>query len=500
MRDLVKHLINLKKKFRAEVREKEKLSTRKIKSLEAFSIKMNVCVSSELDLFARPPYQTSILSSRYVEYTPSVNFEKGRSPINVKIVGTKGEYIDLSNIYVYIRASIVNKSTGASITESDEIAPINYIHNTMFKQVDVYLDKKLVSVPCDYAYRSYIESLLNFGKESKQSHLEASLWYKDKAELMDSVQFKATAASTSSTGSATASILNKMDQNKRRKRDVLTTDLNDGLIIRRSAFQNKTCELYGQFHVDIFNIEKYLLDEINLEMNFVKNDDKFCLIGKEGYELQINDFIVNVRKIKISDKVLLAHAMALERSNAIYPITRVNVQARTINQNVLSDKFENLISGPLPKRIVIGMVESEAYNGSLTKNPFNFQNFSLKELNVTIDGEQLPYQPFQFNYTDSKNPSHVRGYYSLFQGIKNSILNGNDISFDDYANGYHLIALDLSQDGCLNTDHFNPEKTGNLRINFRFDKVLEKPISVILYYESQFEVTKLRNVDYQYIS
>ena len=469
---------------------------------------MNICALSELDLFARPPYQTSILSSRYVEYTPSVNYEKGKSPINVKIVGTKGEYIDLSNIYVYIRASIVNKLTGALVTENDEIAPINYIHNTMFKQVDVYLDKKLVSMPCDYAYRSYIESLLNFGKESKQSHLEASLWYKDKSEIMDSIQFK-TASTTApsntaspSTGSATASILTKMDQSRWRKRDVLPKDLNDGLIIRKTSFQNKTCELYGQFHVDIFNIEKYLLDDINLEMNFIKNDDKFCLMGKDGYELQINDFIVNVRKIKISDKVLLAHAMALERSNAIYPISRVNVQSRTINQNVLSDKFENLISGPLPKRIVIGMVESEAFNGSLTKNPFNFQNFSLKELNVTIDGEQLPYQPFQFNYTDVKNPSNVRGYYSLFQGVKNSIFNGNDISIDDYANGYHLIALDLSQDGCLNTDHFNPEKTGNLRISFRFDKVLEKPISVILYYEyeAHFEVTKLRNVDYQYIS
>ena len=50
---------------------------------------------------------------------------------------------------------------------------------------------------------------------------------------------------------------------------------------------------------------------------------------------------------------------------------------------------------------------------------------------------------------------------------------GNNIFIDDYSRGYHLIALDLAQDGCINTDHFNLEKTGNLRIKFLFDKALE---------------------------
>ena len=51
----------------------------------------NVCASSELDLFVRPPVQTSILSSRWVEYTPIVNFDKGNTPIQIEVTGTKGE-------------------------------------------------------------------------------------------------------------------------------------------------------------------------------------------------------------------------------------------------------------------------------------------------------------------------------------------------------------------------------------------------------------------------
>ncbi len=86
----------------------------------------NVCASSELDLFTRPYVQTSIESSKWVEYTPTVNYDKGKSPIMVNISGTKGEYIDLSNIYVYMRTKIINTNDSTIIKEEDDIGPINY--------------------------------------------------------------------------------------------------------------------------------------------------------------------------------------------------------------------------------------------------------------------------------------------------------------------------------------------------------------------------------------
>ena len=105
-----------------------------------------------------------------------------------------------------------------------------------------------------------------------------------------------------------------------------------------------------------------------------------------------------MRKVKISDEVLVAHALALERANAFYPLSRVDVQGRTINVGVTSEQFENVIKGTLPKRIIIGMVESDAYNGSLNKNPFNFQNFNIESLTVSINGDTIPYNTFYFDY------------------------------------------------------------------------------------------------------
>lgn len=201
----------------------------------------------------------------------------------------------------------------------------------------------------------------------------------------------------------------------------------------------------------------------------------------------------------MSDKVLLGHAMALEKANAFYALSRVDVQGRTINMGVTSDKFENIVKGPLPQRIIIGMVESEAYNGSLSRNPFNYQHFNIQELSVSIDGENSPYQPLTFNYNDNNNLQFIRGYYSLV-GLESGVQ--NSIRPIDYMNGYNLFGFNLSPDGCVNTDHFNLEKSGNLRINFKFSSPLEKAITVILYleYENYFEITKLRNIDYKFIS
>lgn len=108
------------------------------------SSKISACASSELDLFTHPPYQTAIQNSRWVEYTPTLNHNNGQLPILIEIPATKGEYIDLSNVYHYMRLSIVKTSNGQKITTADEIGPINYIHNTIFKNVDVRFNKTQV--------------------------------------------------------------------------------------------------------------------------------------------------------------------------------------------------------------------------------------------------------------------------------------------------------------------------------------------------------------------
>ena len=103
------------------------------------------------------------------------------SPIEFVVPGQGDEYIDLAHTLLSIDAQIMPSNVGA--WQSDvkagtvpSIRPVNNLLHSLFSQVDVYLNQKLVSPPNNaYAYRAYIETLLNYGPAAKKSHLTSVL-------------------------------------------------------------------------------------------------------------------------------------------------------------------------------------------------------------------------------------------------------------------------------------------------------------------------------------
>ena len=55
------------------------------------------------------------------------------------------------------------------------VAPVNNFLHSMFIQVDVFFNQKLVTpTNSAYPYRAYTETLLNYRPDAKQSHLGTS--------------------------------------------------------------------------------------------------------------------------------------------------------------------------------------------------------------------------------------------------------------------------------------------------------------------------------------
>ena len=71
---------------------------------------------------------------------------------------------------------------------------------------------------------------------------------------------------------------------------------------------------------------------------------------------------------------------------------------------------EILFLGTLPKSIVIGMVDSDAFTGAYNKNPFAFKHYDLEFLAVYVDGQQYPSKPLQPQYLMG---SAVHEFYQL---------------------------------------------------------------------------------------
>ena len=102
------------------------------------------CVKTELDIFAVPPTQTSIQQAEWVEYQPLTSI-LGNAPIEFGVVGSGEEYVDLSNVVLYVRAKIVRNNNGDLAADSTS-APINLLLHSMFSQVDVSLNDEHLSI------------------------------------------------------------------------------------------------------------------------------------------------------------------------------------------------------------------------------------------------------------------------------------------------------------------------------------------------------------------
>ncbi len=141
------------------------------------------------------------------------------------------------------------------------------------------------------------------------------------------------------------------------------------------------------------------------------------------------------------------------------------------------------------------MVESTAFNGNLSKNPFNFQHFGITNISLTLEGSAVSHSPYVFNF-DNKNPKFLTGYYSLFNTNESVHKVGNDISIGDYQSGYFLVAFDLSVDKCSTGTHYSLPKTGNLRLELTFGVALEQSLCLIMYaeFENYLEITKNKDV------
>src|SRR5699024_1613706 len=103
------------------------------------------CTKSELDLWGLPTTQTSIEGGQWIHYKTLTNISD-EAPLEFVVNGSGDEYVDLSHTLLHLKVKIV-KEDGTACTADDKIAPVNNTLHSMFSQLDLYLNQKLISPP-----------------------------------------------------------------------------------------------------------------------------------------------------------------------------------------------------------------------------------------------------------------------------------------------------------------------------------------------------------------
>ena len=472
------------------------------------------CDKSEVDLFRVPPTQQSLERGRWIDYAPLSSVENANSAITFLIAGTD-EYIDLSKTILTVTGKITKKDGTSKLGGNDQsnVAPVNNFLHSLFRQVDVYLNGKQVTPAMGtYAYRSYIETLLNYDVSAKQSQFSSALYYKDTAGQMEKVgalpatktlNYKTPGADPNGAGTDTST-----------KYYVAGTG-NQGFAKRYQFIKNgNRFVLSGPIFADIFMTNRLLLNMMDLKVVLNHSSDAFSLmeIGNSPAiepKVQLTDVVLKVRKVKVDQSVSDGVESMLKQTPALYPIRRVECKILTIPANQPNTRQDNIFSGIIPNSFVVGLVHVDATTGEYDKNPYNFQHFGVTSVSLTANGQEIPFKLLTLKYPkdangkiDPANDTELdfdEAYNTLFSGTGKIYSNaGLDITREDYPGGYALYAFDLTPDMCKSADYFNTVQRGSLTLALTFGESKGHAIGMVCYgdFENVIRIDSERNAIY----
>lgn len=419
-------------------------------------------VKRELDLFERVRMQTNYDSYRWEKIDP---INGGTDPLEFHIGGSGEDYVWPSMHYLLLRVK-VTQANGNDLTDADLTTPCNNFMHTLWNEVKVTINGTVVT-PKDenYAYKAMFERLLSYGEGAMNSQGESALFKKDTAGQMDTVEANLGAAAR-----------------------------------RRYIAESKTVELLCPLNIDLFQQGQVLPNGCDINIKLTRNKPEFCLMMPDanGRKIAITQANLLLVKPRLNPATFLAHAKAFQNGMAVYPIRRCETQTAVVERGVLSKTLSNICTGQLPRRVVVALVANTAYNGNRSENPFNFANYDLNYIALSLDGEQKPNLPLTPQYDDDL---YMESYMSMF--IATGKINNDEgliITRNDYPKGYALYCFDLSSDMSSDALHFDTIKAGNFKIDLKFGTATPHAVNVVarLEFDSVIHIDRNKSVILDY--
>lgn len=406
---------------------------------------------SELRIFDDVLPQVVVDHGYFVDIQPSTGFNENSTNLEFNIRASDTEYLDLNDTLLYIKLKVMG-ANNTNLAAAAAVLPANYFMNALFKDITLSLNDTIIEGGNHmYSYKSTIESIFNFTRETKQLQLEC-MGYNETAD--------------------------------ERKKWIATS---------------KVCELMGALRLDFFNQPKYLLPGINVRLSLTRSNDKFALQGggTSNPTINIMEAKMYVRRVRVNPDVVKGHELGLVKKNAIYPYTRGQTITYTIPQGSHSHFHNNLFSSSLlPKFVVVGFVKSTAFNGDgLDDSPFKFEDFKVLSIGLFRDGQSLPYRDlYNPNFKDALCvKAYMKSIIHNTQHLNTNFNNG--ISYEQFCNGtYALFTFNLTPDFDMTQTQY--PRDGNLSLEIKFKSALAASINVIVYgtFDTQIQITKDRKI------
>lgn len=134
--------------------------------------------------------------------------------------------------------------------------------------------------------------------------------------------------------------------------------------------------------------------------------------------------------------------------------------------------------------MIVGMVDSRAFNGDYARDPFCFQKFGLASIRQLVQGEEYPYETLQLNRNNADRD--LTGYHRFLQASGALCKHeGIMVRYKDWVEGKNctLFMFDNVTSGCVDTAYLNPKQAGDIQIELLLGQALGFNVTVLVYAE-----------------
>ena len=461
-----------------------------------------------MDIFSVPACNLGVSGMKYLEHRPKNTFNS-ESSVRFTISGNGSDYLYLPETKLKVKLRILNadgsaleaipdallipppksaveekgveeESAGVSeekddtdgASESGYVSCINNFCNSLFDMVEVSLNECVISNGnTGYAYKSYINTLLNSSESVKKNRLQSAMFYPDTPGHMDDC-------------------------------DVTFFGGNEGLKKRHKFFNgSKPVQMLTKLDVDVFKLDRYLINGVSLGLNLHFTSTPFRLMSAcktASYKIEIMDICLIMCHVSPSNPVLVAHQELMKDGRmARYSYIREELRKFTIVRGSSDFVCPDMFQSKCPDRMVFALSSSSANSGNYQLNPFNFRTYDLNYISVTVGGTRSPYGEIKMNFDEDV---YADVYEALFCTTKPRSTgemesNSNGITFSDFKQGYALFSIELNPQ--TRSGRFYPtKKNGDVGLELRFAKPLKETVILLCltYTPAYFEIDNVRGI------
>ena len=416
--------------------------------------------SSGLALFDQPIIDSSLLQGKFITIYPS-SVLQDNGPFDFIIPSDGQDFTDLPFTRLEGCIEILNLA-GATLTDTDINAFVNLLPQSLFKQIEVSVNNTQIadlSTPT-YAFKSYIETVLTYPKDAKETALLLEHFNKDTID----------------------------------KENIFTL-LNSISFNKRNQFAKKGKIYFSMLlHIDFFHSTKLLLPGCEIKLKFIRNSDTFSLLGDTlQAKIKFHELKLMIRRVTVEPTIASKIEDAINKTPAIYPITQSKIKTFLIPKDVRQERISNIFRGVLPRSIIVGFVTTDAANGTINANPFKFEHFKLNHFQMYINGDPLLTEAFQPDFANSKFFREYRWFMDNLGWAHDKESNG--VTMEEFKTNTFFLPFDLSPD-LSNGATLSQLKEGSLDVLVSFNENLAQNVQMIVFatFNELLLIDKDRNV------